>query len=197
MMSNSYSFHPFRFLQQRKFLAGALLLVASSLSVGGGRQRFRLTGQDFIVQSEAVFVGRLIRAESYESMDGLSLLTRYVFQVEQRIKGQPGDLTEVDEYGGTVGDLTLTVSHTARYLRGQEYLIFTYQDALARQRTFAGPLGGLPVVSSQSGHRVVRIYPTHPLASLLGLEKNTGFPGLVAVSQELRGQVERSSHEIR
>ncbi len=128
---------------------------------------------EFLRQSQSIFRGRVVESESFPDTDTGDILTRYLFQVDETLKGRKSDLFEIIEYGGTLGDLTMFVPHGANYHQGAEYLVFAWRDALGRGRTLAGSEGGLPLVSDRGGNLVVRLGPGHPLRSIAGAD--TGF----------------------
>lgn len=170
-----------------------LVLISSLVCISSPAQRsyFNVTGTDFLLKTHLIFVGKLVEKNSYRSDDRRTIFTRHIFQVREVVKGNPAKRVEIIEYGGTVGDMTLTVSHNPHYALGQEYLIFSYVDLLDHNRTLAGPLGEFRVVSDRSGSRVIRIYPSHPLSEVLGKDKT--FPNLKTFSSQLRDILEKSS----
>ena len=162
------------------FLIGALLSLPAL-----GQRRVGVEEADFFDKSDLVFVGELVDQESDWDDDHRLILTRHVFRVEDSIKGEPGGLVEITEYGGVVGNIEMNLSHSTRYAVGREYLVFSYQDAERRNRTLHGPLGQFQILSDRSGERVVRMYPTHPLAAFLG-DGAVIFRQLEAFSSSLR-----------
>ncbi len=122
----------------------------------------------FLGRAEKVFVGRVIRAESQTTPDGRLILTHYRFATQEGLSG--GSTVELVEYGGSVGDTTLTLSHGVDYRLGSIYLVFAGRDEVGRWRTINGSQGRLLVIVDKSGRKLVRVFPGHPLAALLGGE---------------------------
>ncbi|MBI2821703.1 MAG: hypothetical protein HYX74_05710 [Acidobacteria bacterium] len=172
-----------------------LLLAAATPALLGQQSYFKVETDDFVKETERIFVGRLIDRQSYRSHDGRFIFTRYRFQVRETIKGVPENMVEITEYGGTVGEETMTVSHTAGYVPNQEYLVFSYVDLLRHNRTLAGPLGQFPVVADAAGNRRIRIYAEHPLSRLLDGGKGSVFSEVTAVAARLRKAVEGVARE--
>ena len=167
--------------------AGFVFLLALGLvPMQGQGGYFRVSGTELLEDSHLIFVGELLDKESFWSQDGRFILTRHIFEVKESLKGQPGGRTEIIEYGGTVGDRTMTVSHVASYSPGREYLVFSYPDELHQNRTLAGPQGRLPVMSDKNGRRSVRVYSSHPLMSVLGGEAGKNLQDLGPFSTRLR-----------
>lgn len=167
----------------RKVLLSLVFLLVPALALG---QSVNLSGKDFLEKSNLIFSGKLVEKKSFRSDDGRFILTRHVFKVHDPIKGNLGELVEITEYGGTVGDMTLAVSHNPSYAVGQEYLVFSYLDLERRNRTLGGPWGQLPVVSDQSGKQAVRLYSSHPLREVLGGEQAGRMHDLQELSGRLR-----------
>jgi hypothetical protein len=177
------------FFSQRQVLLGFILSL-SFLFLSGQSPSARITGIDFLEDTHLIFVGKLVEKESYWSDDHRSILTRHIFRVQDSVKGNPGHLVEITEYGGRVGELAMEISHVVRYQLNQEYLVFSYLDSFQRNRTLAGPLGQFQVINIGSDQRVVRIYPSHPLASTLGGQPLSTFQELEVFSAKLRATLE-------
>ncbi|MDA2935286.1 hypothetical protein MYX82_13235 [Acidobacteria bacterium AH-259-D05] len=150
-----------------------------------------MTETDFFQKTHLIFVGKLLEKKSYWSDDGRFILTRHIFQVGESIKGDPGERVEITEYGGTVGNRAMTVSHVAYYRLNREYLVFSYLDSFQRNRTLAGPLGQFQVITNRSTQRMIRIYPSHPLSASLSEGRISTFQELNAFSTRLRTSLEK------
>lgn len=134
--------------------------------------------QGFLDHCDGVFVGRLVDARSTLGPDGRLILTHYIFSAEEWLslsagrdrqwQGLGGEPIDVVEWGGTVGDTTLTLSHGVRYRVGGSYLVFVEKEEPDRLRTVGGPLGSLEISITDSGERIVRLFRSHPLSGLSG-----------------------------
>ena len=178
------------FFSQRHVLLGFILSL-SFLFLSGQSPSARITGIDFLEDTHLIFVGKLLEKESYWSDDHRFILTRHIFQVQDSLKGDPGYRAEIIEYGGRVGELAQEITHTARYQLNREYLVFSYLDEMGRNQTLGGPLGLFQVIQTGSDQRVVRIYPSHPLASTLGGQPLSTFQELNVFSSKLRATLEK------
>ena len=167
-----------------------------SIAVSGQHDYFSIQGSDFIEQTEFIFLGKVIALESFHSDNGQFILTRYTFQVEESIKGAAeAERLEIVEYGGTVGDETVTVSHSPQYGLNREYLVFCYVDPLRQNRTLGGPLGRLAVLQDQQGKRVARLYSSHPILQVLPAPKAHVLWEIGVLAGQLRSALQGSSHE--
>ena len=175
----------------------SLLFVCSpfSAAVLGQHDYFVVQGSDFIEQTQFIFLGKVIGLESYHSDNGQFILTRYTFQVEESIKGAQAEQLEIVEYGGTVGEETVTVSHSPAYGLNQEYLVFCYVDPLQQNPTLGGPLGRLAVLQDRQGKRVARLYSSHPILQVLPEPQAQVLWEIGALAGQLRSVLQGSSHE--
>lgn len=128
--------------------------------------------------------------ESFRTPDGRFILTRHRFAVQETLKGNPQDRLEIIEYGGTLGEMTMRVSHGPHYLVGQEYLVFSYIDLLKHNRTLAGPMGQFRIVRDGQDRRVIRVYSSHPVLQVLDRGKTGVFQDLTTFSSRLRQAVQ-------
>ncbi len=170
----------------RQFIFLPFILSVASLFLSGQSPSAQAVEIDFLQDTNLIFVGKLVEKESYWSDDHRFIMTRHIFQVQDSVKGDPGQLAEIIEYGGTVGELAQEVTHTGRYQLDREYLVFSYRDDFERNRTLAGTLGQFPVIQGGSDQRVVRMYPSHPLASRLEGEFLSTFQELNIFSEKIR-----------
>ena len=166
-----------------------LILPFITTFIPAQQEYFTVKGSDFLEKTNYIFTGKLIDKKSYWSEDGSSIMTRHVFDVQDTVKGTPGGTVTVTEYGGTVGNRSMTLSHNSNYVLGQEYLVFTYVDLLKHNRTLAGPLGQFRVISDRGGSRVIRMYPSHPLRQVLGEESTAIFQKVAGFCDTIRSRV--------
>lgn len=176
-----------------------VLILANLVSIVSLAQNgyFKVSGPDFLERTNFIFVGTLLDQASFRSPDGRYILTRHIFRVEDAVKGKPGTTIEIMEYGGTLGNKSMTVSHSASYQEGGKYLVFSHPRSTAGNRTFAGPLGRFPVLTDEKGNRTVRIYSSHPLLEVLEREEAGILQDLGQFSRQIRSQVERRSGETQ
>jgi len=167
-----------------------------SVSVSGQHDYFSIRGSDFLEQTQVIFLGKMIGLESFRSDSGQFILTRYTFQVEESITGAAeAERLEIVEYGGTLGEETVTVSHSPQYGLNQEYLVFCYVDPLRQNRTLGGSLGRLAVLQDQQGKRVARLYSSHPILQVLSAPKAQVLWEIGVLAGQLRSALQGSSHE--
>ncbi len=155
--------------------AGKLILVFAAVLCSSQALAFQaqirdVSATDFLQRSESIFRGRLISSESFVPAGGGTILTRHRFAVSRWVKGAGNRTIELIEYGGQVGQQTLSVSHQARYRSDQDYLVFSKVDGLGYRRTLGGPWGALPLISGNDGEAMVRLPGLHPLRNGLGAE---------------------------
>ncbi len=185
------------------YLFLSCLLISTSILLLGERRYFDVQGADYLLDTNYIFVGKLVGRESYRGRDGRFIFTRHIFQVEEAIKGNPESHVEITEYGGTVGRESMRVSHGPAYLLGQEYLVFSYVDLLRHNRTLAGPFGQFRLIADKTGRRMVRVPPSHPLREVLDPHDIPLFQDVSALSKKLRelagkfSQIKETDHAKR
>lgn len=161
-------------------------LLCLSLAAASGEE----FGEKLIRDSDAIFVGDLVHSESFRSSRNGMIMTRHVFRVKESLKGDSGDYVEILEYGGTVGEVTLEVSHSVHYSPGAEYLIFSARDNLQQTRTMGGALGAIPVLETANAAPQLRMLPDHPLLSVLGARQRSMFLGLPEMVTAISSMIE-------
>ena len=102
-----------------RLLGLLLILPLITTFIPAQREYFTVKGSDFLENTTYIFTGKLIDKKSYWSEDGRSIMTRHVFDVQDSVKGAPGGTVTITEYGGTVGNRSMTLSHSCNYLLGQ------------------------------------------------------------------------------
>ena len=178
-------------VSSKQFILLTFILSVGSLFLSGQSRSAQAVETDFLLDTNLIFVGKLVEKESYWSDDHRFILTRHIFQVQASVKGDPGQLAGIIEYGGRVEELAQEVTHAARYQLDREYLVFSYLDDFERNRTLAGTLGQFQVIQGGSDQRVVRMYPSHPLASTLGGQPLSTFQELNSFSEKIRATLEK------
>ena len=184
-----------RLVRMGLFFSVLFVCPPFSVAVSGQHDYFSIQGSDFIEQTQFIFLGKVIGRESFRSENGHFILTRYTFQVTESIKGVETEQLEIVEYGGTVGEETVTVSHSPDYGLNREYLVFCYVDPLQLNRTLGGPLGRLAVLQDQQGKRVARVYSSHPILQVLSAPKAQVLWEVGVLAGQLRSALQGSSHE--
>jgi hypothetical protein len=104
------------------------LVVAATLALipapSTAASAVMLTREQLVRESELVVRARAVEAMSAWSGDGSVILTRTRLQVQGFLKGKgPRDLW-LEQYGGTVGDVTMAVPGDAKIEPGQDLVLF-------------------------------------------------------------------------
>lgn len=144
----------------------ALTIGPSSVEASPNGGQFEASSR-FLKASGTIFRGKLVESNCFVDHETGDILTRYLFQVDETLKGTPSSLLEIVEYGGSVDGVTMVVPHAAQYRTGAEYLVFSWSDDWGRHRTVEGSRGALPLLRDGRGKKSVRLPPDHPLNSLL------------------------------
>lgn len=150
-------------------LSSATMLVSVMVLSGGASAWAKdlSDSQRFLQMSHTIFKGRVVSSNSFFNSETGDILTRFLFQVDETLKGPESGQIEIIEYGGAIEGLTMVAPHGAKYRLDAEYLVFVWRDDLRRERTLGGDQGALPLVLDGTGEAAVRLAPNHPLRSLL------------------------------
>lgn len=123
--------------------------------------------QELVGDSATIFVGRVTSLNSEWTGDRAQIWTNITFSVEEYLKGAlPGKTLTLKQLGGTVGDITLSISGAPEWRKGERVLVF------------ARP-GYIPVAGMSRGK-----------ASLDGTRVSGGSEGLPSSLRTLRRQIQ-------
>jgi hypothetical protein len=98
-----------------------------------------------------IFVGRCESVSCHWNDDRSLILTAYRFRVLRALKGDPGTTITLDEIGGRLGDLGLSVPSIPSYAVGEEVLLFVHRTELGRWETFGAVQGKFSLTRDRDG----------------------------------------------
>ena len=151
------------------FVSYCLFATAFSASV---RQ---VTINEMVNASELIFEGRVVSEVSRWTPDNTQIRTYVSFQIEEVIKGDhPGGTIELSFQGGTVGDLTLSVSDMQVPQPGERGIYVV--ESLTRRQIHpfygwdqghfllaSGP-DGVDIVTTWDGRKIIALLPEQEAA---------------------------------
>ncbi|MFA6954730.1 MAG: hypothetical protein WC538_02525 [Thermoanaerobaculia bacterium] len=122
-------------MKTRSLLIALLMLAIGPLA--GAATVIARPDEAMIARADGVVLGSAVEAFSRVGERGL-IETVYRLRVEESLKGQfaAGEIVEVVEYGGRVGDAELVMSGAPRYGVGSRYLVFLSHEDSMRWATF-------------------------------------------------------------
>jgi len=104
------------------------LLVASALALAPAASTaasaVMLTRSELVKRSELVVRATAVEATSGWNGDNTAILTRTRLRVQKYLKGKGASEIWLEQYGGTVGDKTLTVPGDAKVEPGDDLVLF-------------------------------------------------------------------------
>jgi hypothetical protein len=85
-----------------------------------------VTFPELVNNAELIFIGEVVdqRAAWEDSRDGRSIITIVTFNVTRVLKGRAGLTTQLTFLGGTIGDVTMTVSGMPQFHVGDRDVLF-------------------------------------------------------------------------
>lgn len=130
----------------------AVRAIALTLAIAAGTRAAHAT--TFVAMSErsltraadAIVLGRVARIESVAGRDG-AINTLVAIEIERSYKGHPGDLVVLRQPGGQVGDQTMWIAGSPRFVVGDRDLLFLSAQRDGTARTTALALGQYRVVA--------------------------------------------------
>ncbi len=102
----------------------ALLAVTALSETAQASTILKQAVEELARKSAVIARGRVVRAQSRWSGDGMRIITDVELAVSETLKGSPGARVRVTQPGGRVGDIAQTVSGLAAFSEGEEVLVF-------------------------------------------------------------------------
>jgi hypothetical protein len=101
--------------------------------------------------ADRIVVGRVVKAEAKrgEGEDAALIFTHYTLRVEHPIKGTRAKIVKVKVLGGSLGDLTTSVSHMPSLAVGERGVLFTEDDPRLLTSILGGSQGFLRIEKGQ------------------------------------------------
>jgi hypothetical protein len=129
---------------QRFFILSVLLIATVSATT-----LERLSVDSMVEKSHSIVRGKVISSEG-EFRNGL-IFTKYLVQVDESWKGNPGRIVEVFVPGGVANGLRQTIPGAPALERGDEFVLFLWAGASGRQQIIGLSQGMFNVVKDEDG----------------------------------------------
>jgi hypothetical protein len=103
----------------------AALLVLSMVAVQAEATRIKAMSPRQVAEHSALVVsGRVTGVTSYWNEAGTKIFTRTTVAVDETYKGQKGQVVELIQLGGVVGNIRVNVEGALSWVEGEEVLLF-------------------------------------------------------------------------
>lgn len=106
----------------RSLLAIVSVFLLTTLSHATTVERLNLDG--LVKKAHKIVVGKVRNSRTYWSDNGKLILTNYMIDVEETIKGDAARTVELTTIGGTIGDLTLHVAGMPTFSKDESAVVF-------------------------------------------------------------------------
>ena len=155
-----------------------------------------VSDQQLVCESLDIVRGTIVSTEAAWEGDPEAIWTRAVLQVERAIRGErhPGDLIDIKEIGGTVGDYTIVAHQFPSFRTGDEIVVMLapWDDGSEEMRVW-GFGRGMFMVARQHGRpdearRYDLVESSHPTMHTDRLQPMTDVDDLVRSLHTLSGQ---------
>ena len=126
---------------------------------------------DLTAESPAIAYGKIVASRTEWNNAHTLIYTVYTVQVVEYLKGDLGPSFELQEPGGELDGLSMSVAGVPQFTVGQEALLFLWTDPQGLHQVTGFEQGNLTVQSDpQTGmkmvHRVVRLGPAKSAGSV-------------------------------
>ena len=139
----------------RKLLC-CLLLVAASAAPAAATTLARMDLDDLTAASQTIVYGKIVASRTEWDKTRSVIYTFYTVRPIQYLKGQLGPEFLLQEMGGTLDGLTMTVPSAPQFAVGQEEVLFIWTDPLGRNLVTGMEQGAVGVhTDPQTGQRVL------------------------------------------
>jgi len=130
------------------------LSIVFSLAVATSLQAITYivpSDRDLVKRAEAIVVATAVESHA-ELRDGERIITVATMQVDRVLKGSiAGDVVQVTEMGGVVGQRATLIPGSPRYETGKRYLVFLRTNKFAEWTTYGFGLGKFEFISDLEG----------------------------------------------
>lgn len=138
----------------RVLLAATGMAAALAPAAAWGSMFMPVSDQQLVCESLDIVRGTIVSTQSAWEGDPQAIWTRAVLQVDRTIRGdrRPGDLIDIKEIGGTVGDYTIVAHQFPTFHAGDQVLVMLapWDDGSPEMRVW-GYGRGMFMVARQHG----------------------------------------------
>lgn len=139
-------------------LVGLLIFIYGLTVTGAIAQDHTAKAHDLEAESELVVVGQVASIQSRWSEDQSYIYSEVILSVEEFVKGdRPGNTVTVRVLGGEVDGVGEFYSHTARFLDGEDVLVYLKPDERGRLQVTGGDHGKY-VLTDNNGPEDTRFF---------------------------------------
>ncbi|HKY31481.1 MAG TPA: hypothetical protein VJV23_03010 [Candidatus Polarisedimenticolia bacterium] len=114
-----------------------------------------VTDQQLVCESVDIVRGTVLEVSSAWEGDPEAIWTRVLLRVDRNIRGErvPGELVDVKEIGGTVGDYTIVAHQFPTFRQGEEVVVMLapWDDGSGWQRVWGYGRGMFAIARQQNG----------------------------------------------
>jgi len=156
-----------------RFWALATIVAGLAVRPALATTLVRLSLEQLTQAATEVVRARVVRQESHWNEDHTRIATVTTLAVDQTLKGHPPATIEVEQPGGTVGNIHVRVAGTVLFRPQADYVIFLEPSAVTPSRFRV-------VGMAQGAYRVYRDATTHEERLILPLGKLTSGGDMTA-----------------
>jgi hypothetical protein len=115
-------------MKKRCLIFPPICLILLALGTSYATTVERLGLEDLVKKARNIVIGKVTESRTYWSADRKFILTDYVIDVDENLKGQSSKRTTITTVGGKIGDLELHVSGMPSFQTGENTVVFVEQS---------------------------------------------------------------------
>jgi hypothetical protein len=147
-----------------KRLIGAVLLLII-VPAAAAAQSTGVTTEDLARKSEVVAVGKVTGMRGEWDQNKTRIVTRVTVTVSEYLKGDAGSVMTITSPGGEVDGVGEWYSHSARFKKDEDVVVFAEKDKRGGYRVAGGQEGKF-VINKDEKTSVARVSPVTTLEDL-------------------------------
>src|ERR1051325_4283576 len=153
----------------RSLLSVALVMI--SLATAGATTVIPPTFDELVGEAEVIFQGRVTDVKSQWAGEGAgrNIITYVTFNVEDSLKGMPGQSYTIRMLGGTVNGETMEVADAPKFSVGDRDIIFVEHNGSQFVPLVGIMYGRFQVKRDQAGQDIIRTNEEKPVVDLARL----------------------------
>jgi hypothetical protein len=136
------------------FFGTAILL--SVLAAGAAAQSNTVTSEELARASDVVAVGKVTGMRGEWDQNKTRIVTRVTVAVDEYLKGDAGTVMTITSLGGEVDGVGEWYSHSARFKKDEDVVVFAEKDKDGNYRVAGGQQGKLSI-EQDAGTSIARV----------------------------------------
>lgn len=131
--------------RRNSLICAGLLVLTISSGTNGAAQVKEMTPAQLVERSEVVAVGKVTRMKAEWTPNKTRIVTRVEVAVDEYLKGNTGGTITILSPGGEIDGVGEWYSHTARFTKDEDVVVFAQKDKKGEFHVAGGNQGKLSI----------------------------------------------------